>query len=60
MNHSEDLSLKLQKVQLAIAEVEEDSFDTQKQKKLKLQALHKIENAILMKCRDLKIDLLAA
>ena len=60
MNHSEDLRLKLQKVHLAIAEVEEYNFDTQKQKYLKLKALHKIENAILSKSRCLNIDLSAA
>ena len=60
MNQSEDLGLKLQKVQLAIAEVNECRFDTEKQKILKLKALNKIKNAILIKGRELSIDIQAA
>ena len=60
MNQSEDLSLKLQKVKLAIAEVNDCRFDTDKQKKLKLKALNKIKEAILLKGRELKIENKAA
>ena len=60
MNQSEELGLKLQKVQLAIAEVNDCRFDTQKQKMLKLKALNKIKDAILIKGRELSIDIQAA
>ena len=57
MNRSEDLALKMQKVKLAIAEVKEHRYETFKQRKLKLNALSKIENAILRKSKELQIDL---
>ena len=60
MNQSEDLGLKLQKVKLAIAEVNDCRFDTEKQKILKLKALNKIKDAILLKGRQLSIDIKAA
>jgi len=60
MNQSEDLSLKLQKVKLAIAEVSDYHFDTDKQRMLKLKALNKIKDAILLKGRKLSIDIKAA
>ena len=60
MNQSEELALKLQKVQLAIAEVNDCRFDTEKQKMLKLKALNKIKDAILIKGRELSIDIQAA
>ena len=60
MNQSEDLGLKLQKVKLAIAEVNDCSFDTVKQRKLKLKALNKIKDAIILKGRELSIDIQAA
>tara|TARA_Y100000589_G_scaffold205568_1_gene193896 strand:+ start:512 stop:694 length:183 start_codon:yes stop_codon:yes gene_type:complete len=60
MNQSEYLGLKLQKVTLAIAEVNDCSFDTEKQRMLKLKALYKIKNAILLKGKELSIDLKAA
>ena len=60
MNQSEDLGLKLQKVKLAIAEVNDCRFDTEKQKKLKLKALNKIKEAILLKGRELNIETKAA
>tara|TARA_Y100001978_G_scaffold83823_1_gene75203 strand:+ start:555 stop:737 length:183 start_codon:yes stop_codon:yes gene_type:complete len=60
MNQSEDLLLKLQKVKLAIAEVKEYRNDTTKQRRLKLDALSKIETAILRKSKELHIDLEAA
>ena len=60
MNQSEDLGLKLQKVKLAIAEVNDCRYDTEKQKILKLRALNKIKNAILLKGKELSIDIKAA
>ena len=60
MNQSEDLGLKLQKVKLAIAEVNDYHFDTDKQRMLKLKALNKIKDAILLKGRKLSIDIKAA
>ena len=60
MNQSEDLGLKLQKVKLAIAEVNDCSFDTDKQRMLKLKALNKIKDAIILKGRELSIDIKAA
>ena len=60
MNQREDLGLKLQKVKLAIAEVNDCSFDTEKQRKLKLKALNKIKDAIILKGRELSIDIQAA
>ena len=60
MNQSEDLGLKLQKVKLAIAEVNDSRFDTDKQKMLKLKALNKIKEAILLKGRELNIETKAA
>ena len=57
MNQSEDLSLRMQKVKLAIAEVKEHRFENFKQKRIKLEALSKIENAILKKSKELRIDL---
>ena len=60
MNQSEDLGLKLQKVKLAIAEVNDCRLDTEKQKMLKLKALNKIKESILLKGRQLNIDTKAA
>ena len=60
MNQSEDLGLKLQKINLAIAEVNECRFDTEKQKILKLKALNKIKDAIMFRLRELSIDIQAA
>ena len=57
MNKSEDLTLKMQKVKLTIAEVNAHHFETLKQRRLKLEALSKIENAILRKSKELKIAL---
>ena len=57
MNQTEDLIIKMQKVKLAIEEVKEHRFDTFKQKRLKLDALSKIENAILKRSKELQIDL---
>ena len=58
MNYREDLELKLQKVNLAIAEINESEFDTYKQRKLKLDILSKIKNEIITKSRKLNLDIL--
>ena len=47
MNYKEDLDIKLQKVNLAIAEINDYEFDTDKQRKLKLKIILK----------DLKLNL---
>ena len=57
MNQREDLELKLQKVKLAIEEVKENYSQSEKQRKLKLEALSKIKNAIFNKSKELKIEL---
>ena len=58
MNYREDLELKLQKVNLAIAEINECKFDTYKQRKLKLDILSKIKNEIITKSKKLNLDIL--
>jgi len=55
MNYKEDLDIKLQKVNLAIAEINECQFDTHKQRKLKLEILSKIKKEIILK--GLKLNL---
>ena len=49
MNYREDLEIKLQKVNLAIAEINDCEFDTDKQRKLKLEILSKIKKVIFLK-----------
>jgi len=49
MNYREDLEIKLQKVNLAIAEINDCEFDTDKQRKLKLEILSKIKKDIIQK-----------
>ena len=58
MNYREDLELKLQQVNLAIAEIKEYEFDTYKQRKLKLDTLSKIKDAIIEKGKKLNLELL--
>ena len=53
MNYREDLELKLQKVNLAIAEVNDYAFDTDKKRKLKLDILSKIKKEIILKSIEL-------
>ena len=57
MNRSEDLALKMQKVKLAIAEVNDQRFETLKKRRIKLETLSRIENDILRKSKELRIDL---
>ena len=49
MNYREDLEIKLQKVNLAIAEINDCEFDTEKQRELKLEILSKIKKEIILK-----------
>lgn len=56
MNYREDLELKLQKVNLAIAEVNDYAFDTDKKRKLKLDILSKIKKEIIVKSIELNLD----
>jgi len=58
MNYREDLELKLEKVNLAIAEVNECDLDEDKQRGLKLEFLKKIKKEIILKAKKLKLDLL--
>ena len=55
MNYGEDLDIKLQKVNLAIAEINDCEFDTDKQRNLKLEILSKIKKEIILK--GLKLNL---
>ena len=56
MNYREELELKLQKVNLAIAEVNDFEFDTDKQRKLKLDILTKLKKDIILKGIKLNLD----
>ena len=49
MNYREDLEIKLQKVNLAIAEIDDCEYDEVKQRKLKLEILSKIKKEIILK-----------
>ena len=55
MNYREDLEIKLQKVNLAIAEINDYEQNTDKQRKLKLEILSKIKKEIILK--GLKLNL---
>ena len=55
MNYKKDLDIKIQKVNLAIAEINDCEFDTDKQRKLKLEILSKIKKEIILK--GLKLNL---
>ena len=55
INFKEDLEIKLQKVNLAIAEINDFNFDTDKQRNLKLEILSKIKKEIILK--GLKLNL---
>ena len=55
MNYKEDLEIKLQKVNLAVAEINDCEFDTDKQRNLKLEILSKIKKEIILK--GLKLNL---
>ena len=55
MNYREDLEIKLQKVNLAIAEINDSEIDTDKQRKLKLEILSKIKKEIIL--QGIKLNL---
>ena len=57
MNYREDLEIKLQKVTLAIQEVKEDIFKTDKEKKKLIDKLIDFKEAIISKSIKLNIEL---
>ena len=60
MNYREDLEFKLQKVTLAIQEVVENIYITDKVRQERIRKLINIKEAIIYKGRELRIDLEAA
>ncbi len=60
MNHREDLEFKLQKVSLAIQEVIEDVYITDKERQERIKKLINFKEAIIYKGRELRIELEAA
>ena len=60
MNHREDLEFQLQKVTLAIQEVIEDVYITDKERQESIKKLINLKEAIIYKGRELRIELEAA
>ena len=60
MNYREDLEIKLQKVKLAMQEVEEDIHKTDQEKKRIIDKLIYFKKAIISKSIKLNIELEAA
>ena len=60
MNHREDLEFQLQKVTLAIQEVIEDKYITDKERQKRIKKLINFKEAIIYKGRELRIELEAA
>ena len=60
MNYREDLEFQLQKVTLAIQEVIEDVYITDKVRQERIRKLINFKEAIIYKGRELHIDLEAA
>ena len=60
MNYREDLEFQLQKVTLAIQEVVEDVYITDKVRQERIRKLINFKEAIIFKERELRIDLEAA
>ena len=60
MNHREDLEFQLQKVTLAIQEVIEDAYITDKERQERIKKLINFKEAIIYKGRELRIELEAA
>ena len=60
MNYREDLEIQLQKVNLAIQEVFENFYITDKEKQERIEKLINYKEAIIYKGRELRIDLEAA
>ena len=57
MNYREDLEIKLQKVTLAMLEVEEDILKTDQEKKIIIDKLINFKEAIISKRIKLNIEL---
>ena len=57
MNHSEELEFQLQKVSLAIQEVIEDVYITDKERQERIKKLINFKEAIIYKARELRIEL---
>ena len=57
MNHREDLEFRLQKVTLAIQEVVEDVYITDKVRQERIRKLINFKEAIIYKGRELRINL---
>ena len=60
MNYREDLEFQLQKVTLAIQEVIEDFYITDKERQERIKRLINIKELIINKGKELRIDLEAA
>ena len=60
MNHREDLEFQLEKVTLAIQEVIEDVYITDKERQQRIKKLINFKEAIIYKGRELRIELEAA
>ena len=60
MNYREDLEFQLQKVTLAIQEVIEDVYISDKVRQERIRNLINFKEAIIYKGRELRIDLEAA
>ena len=60
MNYREDLEFQLEKVTLALQEVIEDVYITDKERQVRIQKLIKFKEAIIYKARELRIELEAA
>ena len=60
MNHREELEFQLQKVTLAIQEVIEDDFITEKERQERIEKLINFKEAIIFRGKELRIDLEAA
>tara|TARA_B100000965_G_C19093411_1_gene541629 strand:+ start:145 stop:327 length:183 start_codon:yes stop_codon:yes gene_type:complete len=57
MNYREDLEIQLQSVKLAIQEVIEDVYITDKQKQERINKLTTLKESIIYKGKELRIDL---
>ena len=60
MNHREDLEFQLQKVTLAIQEVIEDVYISDKERQERIKKLINFKEAIIFRGRELRIELEAA
>ena len=60
MNHREDLEFQLEKVTLAIQEVIEDVYISDKERQERIKKLINFKEAIIFRGRELRIELEAA